>query len=396
MWGLRWFVYGAVPAEQYTLLGAVVFVPNLAVALWRGRLPAWILAVNLGAAILAVTIGIHFGGGVDNVSGPLLYALLIGLAGLMASGRAAFGAALGSTALYGALVWAERSGLLQHHLPYSKSGEDALATVIAVGTYLLVVAWLVSYTVSQIHRVHRRLDDLRADAVNALSHDLKNPLGIIHSAAEMAAEAEPREVPAHLERIQRGVLTALGLVHNVLDAAALDQHMMQPRLVALDLRKLVGETVDLYGSAAAAKRLQVTTELADDLPPLRGDAPLLGRALGNLLSNAIKFTPEGGSIAIRVVPHGDGAAVTVCDTGRGIRPEDRTRLFQKFSRIESGARQEGTGLGLYIVRAIVEAHGGQVSVDGAAAGGTEFVLELPRDPAAGREEERRECKMKNR
>jgi signal transduction histidine kinase len=377
MWLLRWFVFPPVPAARYTLLGACVIIPTLIVALLPRHVPAWGVVCTFAAYITAVTFGIHFGGGADNVSGPLLYALVIGLAGLLVSARAAYAAAAGSLTLYGLLIWAERNGVLMHYLPYTKTGEDAVATVIAVGVYLFLVAWVVSHTVREIHSRHRRLDALRTEAVAALSHDLKNPLGVIQSAAELAEGATPDEAAEELARIRRGVRQSLDLVNNVLDAEALDVHALTPALERLELNRLVTDVVELYTSAAATKGISLSTRLGMDLPTVQADARLLSRAFGNLLSNAVKFTDAGGEVEISTSRDEGHVVVAVHDSGRGIPPEEQGRLFEKYGRARAAAHREGAGLGLYIVRSIVEAHGGRVRVQSEPSTGTVFIVELP-------------------
>jgi signal transduction histidine kinase len=307
----------------------------------------------------------------------LLYALVIGLAGLLVSDRAAYGAAAGSLALYGLLVWAERHGLLTHHLAYTKTGDDAIATVIAVGVYLFLIAWVVSSTVQQIHSMHRRLDTLRTEAVAALSHDLKNPLGVIQSAAELAEGASADETAEQLARIRRGVRQSLDLVNNVLDAEALEVHALTPARERLQLNQLVTEVVELYASTAASRSISLSMRLSPDLPTVPADAQLLSRALGNLLSNAFKFTDEGGNVEVATMYEAGCVIVAVRDSGRGIPIQDQGRLFEKYSRASSAGRREGSGLGLYIVQSIIRAHGGRIGVESDTSKGTVFRVELP-------------------
>jgi signal transduction histidine kinase len=383
MWVLRWFVYPAVPAARYTVLAAIVAVPTVLVARWRGQVPWWAVTSSFAAYVVAVTIGIHFGGGVDNVSGPLLYALVICLAGLMVSARAAYAVAAGSLVLYALMVAAERNGVLAHHLSYTKGTDDAVATVIAVGVYLLLVASVVSYTAREIHQTHRRVEALRAEAVSALSHDLKNPLGVVENAAELAEEGPPEDLAEHLRSVKRAARQALDLVNNVLDAAALDAQLLIPARAPVDLNRLAAEVCDLYQASAAAKSITLTTLLPPNPPVIDADARLLARALGNLVSNALKFTEAGGRVEIGTARSADRVTLTVRDSGRGIPPGELELLFEKYRRASTAGRQGGTGLGLYIVRSIAEAHGGTIRAESAPSAGTVFILELPLAPPRG-------------
>lgn len=138
--------------------------------------------------------------------------------------------------------------------------------------------------------------------------------------------------------------------------------------VALDA--LVGETVDAMRAQADAKRVMVVAEVQDGLGPARGDPEKLQRVLFNLIQNAIRHTPADGSVTVRAVRNGRGLEVEVADTGDGIAPGDRERVFEAFYRGGSeGARtRAGAGLGLAISRAIVEGHGGRIWLDGAQEG----------------------------
>ncbi|MCK6554053.1 HAMP domain-containing histidine kinase [Candidatus Binatia bacterium] len=378
MWALQFLVYPAVPAARYTLLAAIALMPSILVVTWPGSAPQAIILTTFVAYSTAVTVGIHYGGGADNVSGPLLYTVVIGLAGLIVSGGAAYAVAVGSSVMYAALICAERFGFLPHHLSYTKSGPDAVATVIAVGLYLTLVAWVVSSTVRQIRATHRRAEELRSEAVNALSHDLKNPLGAIRSYAELAETAPAGDNREYLRHIRRAAQHALDLVNNVLDAAALAARPMTPEHRPVQLNDLVADTAELYAAAAEAKGIKLSVTLAPDLPVVDADGQLFRRMLSNLISNAIKFTGEGGEVRVRTTSVNESRVrLIVSDTGCGIAPRDRPHLFSKYRRGRSGPDTGGTGLGLYIVRSIVDAHAGEVSVESDVGQGAVFTIDLP-------------------
>jgi len=376
-WTLRLLVFRDVPAARYSLIVLLAFLPTLFVALQADEIPEWMLTVSLLADIGAVTAGIHFGGGVDNVSGPLLYALTIGLAGMILSGRAAYSCAVASAVCYGLVGWAEQRGVLAHHLPYAKPADDAVATVISVSVYLLVAAWIVSYAARQVRGIYQHIEELRREAVSALSHDLKNPLSTIDGYAEMVAQATPVERDDYMRRIRQSARQALDLVHNELDAAAVEGRGMVVNREPVSINELVEKVIDIYRASAEAKGVRLTALPVDNGISVRADRQLLSRALGNLVSNAIKYTESNGRVEITTASQPGRVTLSVRDSGCGITPATQARLFRKYSRLATSAAVEGSGLGLYIVRRIAEAHGGSVGVVSDGGEGSTFTLSLP-------------------
>jgi signal transduction histidine kinase len=124
------------------------------------------------------------------------------------------------------------------------------------------------------------------------------------------------------------------------------------------------------------------TAEADPVAAIDGESVRLSQLLDNLVSNAIKFTPAGGSVVVRLSQRDDVVCLEVSDTGIGIPEEERERLFQRFFRSQTALERQiqGTGLGLYISKAIVESHGGRIGVRSGDAGGTTFYVELPAAP----------------
>ena len=376
-WFTKLFIFPGLPAKQDTIIILVVLLPTLAVIAWRGEEPMPLLAASIAADILAVTAGIYVGGAVDNTSGPLLYALVIVLAGLVLSEPVNYVAAAGSALAYSAMVWVDQARWLPHQLPYAKPADDAFATVVVVDAYLFLVAWLGSYAIRQMRAVYVRAEELRGEAVSALSHDLKNPLTIIQGYAEIAEEEPVSERLRYLQRIRHLAQQALNLVRNVLDAAALESRPLMPTYEPVRLNELVQEVIDFYELVAQGKRVEVVAELAAAMPIIHADGQLLSRAVGNLLSNAIKYSKRDGAVRVTTTVGQASATVAVADNGCGISEADLAVLFQKYHRSATAERIEGTGLGLYIVSKIAEAHGGRVTARSELGVGSIFTLEMP-------------------
>lgn len=381
-WMTKLLVFTDLPAEQDMVIILLALVPTVAIVAWRGEAPAVLLAVSIIADVVAVTAGIYVGGGVDNTSGPLLYALVIVLAGLVLSEPANYLAAAGSAVAYGAMVWAEQVKWLPHQVPYGKPPDDAVATIVIVDVYLLLIAWVASYAIRQMRAVYLRAAEMRGEAVSALSHDLKTPLSIIQGYAEMAQEAEAGNRAEYLQRIRRSAQYALDLVRNVLDADAIESRPIVPNYEPVRLNELVQGVMDFHELIAKGKNVQLVGQLAVQAPIIHADGQLIGRALGNLLSNAIKYSQRGATVRVTTAADGDWVSVAVADNGPGIAIEDQAGLFQKYRRTRATERVDGTGLGLYIVSRIAEAHSGRVVVSSDLGRGSTFTLELPLGPGA--------------
>jgi PAS domain S-box-containing protein len=223
------------------------------------------------------------------------------------------------------------------------------------------------------------LEQLRADFLAMVGHDIRNPLGAIFGYTEMMLDGDCPLSPEHRElllRINTNTRTVLTLVGNFLDASRIDAGRMVMSRRSLDLNTVVRRTVEQYAAHAQLMDLAVDLVLDPELPEIVADGVQLERITANLLTNAIKFTPHGGRITVRTERLPSSVALAVSDTGVGIPPHEFSRIFQRYTRAGDGT-QEGTGLGLYIVGTLVEAHGGFVTVDSAAGVGTTFTVYLP-------------------
>ena len=226
----------------------------------------------------------------------------------------------------------------------------------------------------------RAADRLKDEFVALISHDLRTPLTSIMGYLELTLDDTPLsdEQRGYLEVVERNSQRLLHLVNDLLFVARLEAGQLDLNPAQLDLAGIVRQAVEEAMPRAQAKGVTLTCN-AEDLPKLTADKGRMFQLLDNLVSNAVKFTPEGGSVAVRVTREEDGACVEVADTGIGIARADLDRLFERFFRA-STARDEqipGTGLGLYIARAIVEAHGGSIHVTSERGAGTTFRAELP-------------------
>lgn len=225
------------------------------------------------------------------------------------------------------------------------------------------------------------LNRLKRQTVAALAHDIKNPLGLIRGYAELLIERlnkipETREDVQFLSQIQTGAQRITTLVGGFLDTAKLEAGYGVIR-TPVELNHLIREVAQQQILALQLKQMRLVLDLDDRLPDIMGDEAQLGRVLWNLVDNAVKFTPAGGKITLASKVENNQAVVKVTDTGMGISKKELPLLFSEFRRLKGSSRIEGTGLGLFIVKTIVEANGGKVTAESKERQGTTFSLSFP-------------------
>jgi signal transduction histidine kinase len=222
------------------------------------------------------------------------------------------------------------------------------------------------------------LDRLKDEFVSSVSHELRTPLTSISGYVELLLEDADDEARRHLTIVERNAQRLLGLVNDLLFAARLQSGRLQLEFEPVDVRALVLESVEAARPRAESTAVELRVR-ADEVPPVAGERVRLAQLLDNLVSNAIKFTPAGGRVDVALGAHGRAIVVQVSDTGIGISTEERTHLFERFFRSQTALERQiqGTGLGLYISKAIVDAHGGRIAVDSSEGKGTTFLVELP-------------------
>ena len=252
------------------------------------------------------------------------------------------------------------------------------------------VAWHVGQLLEN-RRMARRIASLEAqrelarmqdEFVSTVSHELRTPLGFIKGYTTTLlrndAEWDSANRTEFLKIIDEEADRLRELIDNLLDSSRLESGTLSMTLEPVRLGTLVKDTASR--ARALYPEMPLEIDIPDDFPILQGDATRLAQVFDNLLSNADKYAGGAGvSISARV----EGAAilVRVCDHGPGIPPEHQSRLFERFYRVPgSKSMIRGTGLGLYICRKIVEAHGGEIKADSPAGGGTCFTFTLPLEP----------------
>jgi signal transduction histidine kinase len=174
----------------------------------------------------------------------------------------------------------------------------------------------------------------------------------------------------------KGMIT---LVNDILDYRRIQEGKSIQMIEGLDLAKILQRTVELMRLSAEEKGISMTCEIAEELPSFSGDRGGMEAIFINLISNAIKYTPKGGNVNVSLNKEGKGIRLMVVDTGIGIPDEDIDQIFEKFYRIKTKQTRSisGSGLGLSIVKGVVDAHGGVIHVESEVGNGTTFIVSLP-------------------
>lgn len=227
----------------------------------------------------------------------------------------------------------------------------------------------------------KELDRLKSDFIAAVSHDLRSPLTAMRGFVTMLGLAGPLTArqQEYVEKIMGGIDQMTRMINDLLDLRRIEEGVGQRALCRL--RDVVRDVFQEMRPHAMARGLRMAAEIRGQGMVL-GDAAWLRRAIANLVDNAIKYTPEGGSIRLGLEEREDTALVWVQDTGIGIAPADQLRIFEKFYRVrrKETAHVKGTGLGLALVRSIVEWHGGRVWVESQLGRGSTFYIAIPLAP----------------
>jgi two-component system OmpR family sensor kinase len=228
----------------------------------------------------------------------------------------------------------------------------------------------------------REVDRLKEEFVAVVSHELRTPLTSIRGYLDLVLDGSAGELGEKqqyfLEIADRNSRRLLRLVGDLLLFAQIQAGTFKLRREHVDVVEVARDALSAVAPAADAKSIEV--DLTDGIPSVVSvDRARLGQVLDNLLSNAVKFTPQGGRVELRVGPRGNGIGIDVADTGMGIPTSEAEHLFERFFRTSNATEQAvpGTGLGLTIVKALVDAHGGRISVDSVEGSGTTFRIDLP-------------------
>ncbi|MCL5435296.1 MAG: GAF domain-containing sensor histidine kinase [Patescibacteria group bacterium] len=231
--------------------------------------------------------------------------------------------------------------------------------------------------------IEKNLSGIKEDFTNMMVHELRAPLTAIKDSSELMLEekklkeSEQKQLLGIIDSQAKVLLEQIG---SVLDAAKIEAGRFIVQKAPNDLNQLINEVVDAFSPRAIKKNIEINSYVPKSLPQVNFDRTRITQVLNNLVSNSLKFTPSAGKITIFGEINTDSVTVSVSDTGMGISEEDQKDLFSKFYQIRKTPHElekKGTGLGLYIVKGVVEAHGGQVVVKSDVGQGTTISFTLP-------------------
>lgn len=231
-------------------------------------------------------------------------------------------------------------------------------------------------------RERKRRERFQREILSTTTHDLKGPLGAIAVSCDVLLDksAEDAQAYALLERISTSASSAINLIEQFLSVRRMEEGAFVMRPIHDQLEAIVAKTVESFQLVAKTREVSLRLESEDAAMVGCFDPLGLDRVISNLISNAIKFSPKGGVVSIRLSRQAGGVVLSVQDCGSGMEPSEAQRLFHRYSRLPAHSGVAGSGLGLFIVKCIVNAHGGSIDVTSAVGKGTIFEVFLPDMP----------------
>ncbi len=246
------------------------------------------------------------------------------------------------------------------------------------------IAWWSSKKLATIHMNEKKALQISKQAIRArdqllavVAHDLRNPLSAITIKATLMRKSSALDkIHSHASGIESISMQMEHLIRSLLDATSLESGRFTIQRTPCAVTDLLNETTNVFASLASSKSIQLETSFSDEFYTLQADKERLLQVLSNLLGNAIRFTPEGGKIKMSAQKEGQGVRFSVSDNGPGIALVNMPRLFERFWKSGIGQKQ-GTGLGLFIAKGIVDAHGGKIWAESELGRGATFHFVIP-------------------
>ena len=228
-----------------------------------------------------------------------------------------------------------------------------------------------------------RVNQLKSEFLANMSHELRTPLNVIIGFSQLIMDEAPGKINKEQRQCLDDILGSskhlLNLINEVLDLSKIESGKMELRLTNIALSEVIKPITSTVRRMVESRQQSLDVEIEEGLPQVHANRAKVRQVLINLVGNASKFTPEGGKVKIEAVRDGDWCQVSVIDNGIGIKKEDQERIFEPFCQLDNPLTKErsGTGLGLALVKQIIERHGGQIWVGSEYGKGSRFVFTLP-------------------
>jgi PAS domain S-box-containing protein len=226
----------------------------------------------------------------------------------------------------------------------------------------------------------RKIDRMKSEFLSNVSHELRTPLQSIGGFTKLLMNGQvpdPATQKEFLQIIDQEAAHLGNLINSLLDLSRLESGRFQINKTLTPIRETVIDSMKSFHTLARDKNITLNEEIPPELPEMEVDAERMRQVFMNLLSNAIKYSEPGGSVTVRAERHKGELLFQVSDRGIGMSPEVMQHLFERFYRAEDNPSRSGTGLGLYIAKQIVEAHGGHIWVESSINEGSTFSFSLP-------------------
>jgi len=412
---LRWLAMAGVlvilPAAWFLLRLRFQPVPLLAVTAWIGayniffwlrlrRRPATRRLARLALAqiildLCSLVLLLYFAGGIEN---PFSFFLVfhVTIAAIIFPGPGSLVITTLAFGLYALMVGLDWSGAIPHFpltglyavSPYRAAG-PAMANLLVFGSTLYIVRYFtaaisrrLSWRTNQLAEANRKLleaDRNRLQAVMTVTHELRSPAAAAASLLEVVERVKPEEQPALIERARQRIGGLLRLTGDLLDLHQLELGTTNVETAPVPIAEVVEAAVTEYAALARERGVTVGVELPSDIPLAKANARYLEFTVRNLLANAIQYNRPGGMVTVSARVTGELLEVEVADTGIGIPEADLPRVFDIFYRGDEAKKTDrlAPGLGLSLVKRLVETQGGTVWVESEAGKGSRFSFTVP-------------------
>lgn len=355
------------------------------------------IIVQINIDLIILTLMLHFSGGASN---PFVFYYFFHtiLSSILLSKKTAYFESIFAAFLFNGMTILEGLKIIKHYnLFHSVFFTEAtfIAGICFALTSALIIAVYMTTSIMEGLRTRQkllenaleeteRIEMEKSKFLDVVAHDLKGPLAsietMITSAISVYGDEIPPKIRQVMEKIPKRTSSLLRFIQELLDFSKISSlSQLELQLKTLNFLPIVTATVEMYMIEALEKDIKITLNADSNIPPINGNVNHLERMVSNLVSNAIRYTPEKGSVNIKVTYAEHDVILTVADTGIGIPEDELPKIFNDFYRAKNARKFfiSGTGLGLSISKAIVEKHGGKITVNSTEGEGTIFTVYLP-------------------